>query len=38
MIVAHSGVIRALENNLKGMRVDDMWEHVPKGRFTLIKI
>lgn len=31
IIVAHSGVIRALENNLKGLRVDDDWEPLPKG-------
>ena len=31
VIVAHSGVIRALENNLRGLRVDDDWEPLPKG-------
>ncbi|MBQ6400976.1 MAG: histidine phosphatase family protein [Firmicutes bacterium] len=31
IIVAHSGVIRALENNLKGLRVDDEWEPLEKG-------
>ncbi len=31
IISAHSGVIRALENNLKGMRVDDGWQPVEKG-------
>lgn len=31
IIVAHSGVIRALENNLKGYRVDDEWDPVEKG-------
>ena len=31
VIVAHSGVIRALENNLKGLRVDDDWEPLEKG-------
>ncbi len=31
IIVAHSGVIRALENNLKGLRVDDEWEPLDKG-------
>lgn len=31
VIVAHSGVIRALENNLKGLRVDDEWEPLSKG-------
>lgn len=33
VIVAHSGVIRALENNLKGMRVDDDWEPMEKGTY-----
>lgn len=31
VIVAHSGVIRALENNLKGLRVDDDWQPLEKG-------
>lgn len=31
IIVAHSGVIRALENNLRGSRVDDEWEPLGKG-------
>lgn len=31
IIVAHSGVIRAIENNLKGLRIDDDWEPVAKG-------
>ena len=31
IIVAHSGVIRAMENNLKGLRVDDEWDPVEKG-------
>ena len=33
MIVTHSGVIRALENNLSGLRVDDEWKQVEKGCF-----
>lgn len=31
IIVAHSGVIRVLENTLRGMRVDDDWEPLEKG-------
>lgn len=31
IIVSHSGVIRALENNLKGLRVDDPWEKLQRG-------
>lgn len=38
IIVTHSGVIRALENNLKGMRVDDEWKSIPKGGFTLVTV
>lgn len=36
VIVAHSGVIRALENNLRGKRVDDEWNPVKKGDFVII--
>ena len=35
IIVAHSGVIRALENNLKGLRVDDPWDPVEKGSYRI---
>ncbi|MBQ9014627.1 MAG: histidine phosphatase family protein [Firmicutes bacterium] len=35
VIVAHSGVIRALENNLKGLRVDDPWEPLGKGEYRI---
>ena len=35
IIVAHSGVIRAIENNLKGLRIDDDWEPVAKGDFRV---
>lgn len=31
IIVAHSGVIRILENNIKGLRVDDDWEPIKRG-------
>lgn len=34
IIVAHSAVIRSLENNLKNMSVDDCWEEIPKGGFV----
>ena len=36
IIVAHSGVIRALQNNLEGKRVNDEWTPVPKGGFVVI--
>lgn len=35
IIVAHSGVLRALENNLRGLRVDDPWETVEKGGYRI---
>ena len=38
IIVAHSGIIRALENNLKGLRVDDDWTTVEKGQFTITQM
>ena len=38
IIVAHSGIIRALANNLKGLRVDDAWEKVEKGQFIIIQM
>lgn len=38
IIVSHSGVIRALENNLKGKRVDDPWEEIPKGGFVIVEM
>ncbi len=37
IIVAHSGVIRALENNIKGFRVDDDWESLDKGDFRMLE-
>lgn len=37
LIVTHSGVIRALQNNLLGMRVDDSWESIPKGGFVVME-
>ena len=36
IIVANSGVIRALQNNLEGKRVNDEWTPVPKGGFVVI--
>lgn len=38
VIVSHSGVIRALENNLRGIRVDDSWESLSKGDFRVVEI
>lgn len=37
VIVTHSAVIRALENNLKGMRVDDPWEPAGKCSYRIIE-
>lgn len=37
IIVAHSGVIRILENNIKGLRVDDDWEPIKKGDFRMFE-
>ncbi|MCR5035638.1 MAG: histidine phosphatase family protein [Clostridia bacterium] len=37
IIVAHSGVIRALENNILGKQVDDDWEPVPKGDLRMLE-
>ena len=36
ILVTHSGVIRALENNLKGDRVNDPWDAVPKGGYVMV--
>lgn len=36
IIVSHSTVIRALENNLNGLRVDDDWQNLPKGSFRIV--
>ena len=36
VIVTHSGVIRALENNLRGMRVDDGWQQIQKGDYRKV--
>ena len=37
IIVAHSGVIRVLENNIKGLHVDDEWEPLEKGGFRMLE-
>ena len=37
IIIAHSGVIRALENNILGKRVDDEWEPVEKGGLRMLE-
>ena len=34
VIVSHSGVIRAIENNIRGLRVDDDWDELDKGSFV----
>lgn len=38
IIVSHSAVIRALENNLRGKRVDDDWSSLSKGSFRIISV
>lgn len=38
ILVTHSTVIRALENNLKGLRVDDPWEQLSKNDFRVITL
>ena len=38
VIVSHSAVIRALENNLKDDRVDDPWESLAKGGYRKIEM
>ena len=37
IIVAHSGVIRVLENNIRGLHVDDEWEPLAKGNFRILE-
>lgn len=37
IIVTHKGVIRALENNIKGLRVDDGWTEIKKGEFRVLE-
>ena len=37
IIVAHSGVIRALENNILGMQVNDDWNPVAKGELRMLE-
>ena len=37
IIVAHSGVIRTIENNIKGLRVDDEWQKIEKGQIKEVE-
>ncbi|MDO4869856.1 MAG: histidine phosphatase family protein [Bacillota bacterium] len=37
IIVFHAGVIRAIENNLKGLRVDDEWHKIDKGSIVEVQ-
>ena len=37
IIVAHSGVIRAIENNIKGLRVDNEWQKIEKGQIKEVE-
>ena len=34
VIVSHSGVIRTVENNIKGLRIDDDWDKIEKGSYV----
>lgn len=38
VIVTHSGVIRALENNLRGLRVEDAWNMLPKCSYRILRL
>lgn len=38
LIVSHSAVIRALENNVKGLRVDSPWKPVEKAGFIVATV
>ena len=33
IIVSHNGVIRTIENNLKGLRIDNGWKGIQKGSY-----
>ncbi|MGN0702850.1 MAG: histidine phosphatase family protein [Lentihominibacter sp.] len=37
IIIAHSGVLRVLENNINGLRVDDDWTHMDKGTLRMLE-
>jgi len=37
IIIAHSGVIRALENSIRGLQVNDPWDPVPKGSLRMLE-
>ena len=37
IIIAHSGVIRALENCIRGLQVSDPWDPVPKGGLRMLE-
>lgn len=37
IIIAHSGVIRALENSIRGLQVSDPWDPVPKGGLRMLE-
>ena len=37
IIIAHSGVIRALENSICGLQVSDPWDPVPKGGLRMLE-
>ena len=37
IIIAHSGVLRVLENNINGLRVDDDWTPMDKGTFRMLE-
>ena len=37
IIIAHSGVIRALENSIRGLQVSEPWDPVPKGGLRMLE-
>jgi len=37
VIVSHSAVIRSIENNLKGMKVDDPWDPISKCDYRILE-
>ena len=37
IIIAHSGVIRTLENCIRGLQVSDPWDPVPKGGLRMLE-
>jgi len=38
VLVSHSAVIRAIENNLKGMSVNDPWDQIGKCAYRILEL